>query len=79
MGEKPMPLASHIIALFDTLTIDDIEALPPAHLRRFSALCSHWHVLAERQLPQPRLGPRRNGERISDGVLHELRRRERNE
>jgi hypothetical protein len=41
-----------LLALLDTLNSAELDKLPPAHLRRFSELCRHWHKLAERR-PQP--------------------------
>jgi hypothetical protein len=67
-----MPEIDQTIALLDTgISLEDLDALPPAKLHRFSALCHHWHMLADarvRKQPQPQresgvLAALRNGAR----------------
>jgi hypothetical protein len=38
------------IAFLDTLTLKELEKLPPARMRKFSELCYHWHRMAEHRL-----------------------------
>jgi hypothetical protein len=42
-----MQVAHKITALFDALTLADVEAMPPAHRRRFADICRHWSRRAE--------------------------------
>jgi hypothetical protein len=39
-----------VIAFLDNLDSTELDRLPPAHLRRFEALCHHWHQLAQMRL-----------------------------
>jgi hypothetical protein len=47
-----------VIAFLDSLDSAELDRLPPAHLRRFEALCHHWHQLAQMRLKaqQPKAG-----------------------
>lgn len=51
-----MPIPEKIVALFNNLTLDDIESMPPAYRRRFADACKHWAKLADDgwTSPQPR-------------------------
>lgn len=49
-----MSLATKALALLEALRQEDIEALPPAHLSRFSELCRHWHQLSDKRLHKPK-------------------------
>jgi hypothetical protein len=63
-------VAETIIALFEGLTPDQVERLPPARRDRFRALCAHW------------AGPARTGNGAQGaraGVLARLDRGERAE
>jgi hypothetical protein len=55
------------MAFLDNLDSAELDKLPPAHLRRFEALCHHWHQLAQMRLKaQPKagvLGDLKNGDR----------------
>jgi hypothetical protein len=44
------------IAFLDNLNSEELDKLPPAHLRRFAALCHHWWQLAEHRQKEPRAG-----------------------
>jgi len=41
-------MANGIAALLNTLTLSDVEAMPPAERRSFVELCQRWGQLAER-------------------------------
>jgi hypothetical protein len=51
-----MPVAEKIAALFETLTVADVAAMPPATRRRFAALCRHWAEQAEPRAEPPKSG-----------------------
>jgi hypothetical protein len=55
-------VAEKVAALFNALTSDEVQALPPAQRRRFADQCRHWADVAER--PQ--------GTAPSAGVLFDL-------
>jgi hypothetical protein len=40
-------MAVKIAALLNTLTLSDVESMPPAERRSFAELCRHWAQLAE--------------------------------
>jgi hypothetical protein len=49
-----MPAIDQVTALLDAgITLEDLDSLPPAKLRRFAALCHHWHTLADARVKQP--------------------------
>ncbi len=60
-----MSVADKIAALFNALTREEVDALPPAERRRFADLCRHWADFAE-------IRPREQGPQ--SGVLADLRR-----
>jgi hypothetical protein len=41
-------VAEKVTALFDALTREEVQALPPAQRRRFADQCRHWAEIAER-------------------------------
>jgi hypothetical protein len=45
-----------VIALLNTLDSTELDKLPPAHLRKFGALCHHWWQIAEMRQKQPKAG-----------------------
>jgi hypothetical protein len=54
-----MPVADKISALFQVLTQEELDAMPPAQRRRFADLCRHWCQCAElaaRRVEVPRSG-----------------------
>jgi hypothetical protein len=51
-----------LTALFNMLTREDVDAMPPAERRRFADQCRHWAEIAER--PQATAPP--------TGVLYDL-------
>jgi hypothetical protein len=65
-----MSVADKIAALFNALSREEVDAMPPAARRRFADLCRHWADFAEirpsRQEPQ-------------SGVLADLKRGLRND
>jgi hypothetical protein len=65
-----MSVADKIVALFNALSREEVDAMAPAERRRFADLCRHWAHFAEIR-PRPSV-PR-------SGVLAELRRRLRDE
>ena len=65
-----MSVAEKIAALFNALTREEVDALPPVERRRFADLCRHWADFAE-------IRPRELGSQ--SGVLADLRRGLRNE
>lgn len=65
-----MSIADKITALFDVLTREEVDAMPPVARRRFADLCRHWANFAELR-PRPRTP--------QSGVLADLRRGQRNE
>lgn len=60
-----MSVADKIAALFNVLTREEVDAMPPAARRRFADLCRHWGDFAE-------IRPRQHEPR--SGVLAELKR-----
>jgi hypothetical protein len=42
-----MSIVAQIEALFQALTKEELDALPPAIRRRFSLACQHWHEQSE--------------------------------
>jgi hypothetical protein len=42
-----MPVADKIAALFNALTREEVDAMPPVERRRFGDLCRHWADFAE--------------------------------
>ena len=65
-----MSVAEKIAALFNALTREEVDAMPPAERRRFADLCRHWADFAE-------IRPR--GIAPQSGVLQDLRRGLRND
>jgi hypothetical protein len=65
-----MSVALKIAALFNVLTREEVDALPPAERRRFADLCRHWADFADIR-PRP-AAPR-------TGVLADLKRGWRND
>jgi hypothetical protein len=63
-----MPAVEKIAALFQQLTREDVDALPPAQRERFAQLCEHWAKFAK-------LRP----DVHKSGVLMDLRTRRRDE
>jgi hypothetical protein len=56
-------VTDRLLAILDAeLTLEDLNRLPPAHLRKLAALLHHWYQLAEPPAPPPR----------SSGVLARL-------
>ena len=60
-----MSVADKIAALFNALTREEVDALPPARRRRFADTCRHWADFAD-------IRPCRKEPR--SGVLADLRR-----
>jgi hypothetical protein len=69
-----MPAIDQVTALLDSgITLEDLDALPPARLHRFAALCHHWWQLSDARVKkQPR-------EQRRSGVLADLQRGARQE
>ena len=65
-----MSVAEKIAALFNALTREEVDAMPPVARRRFADLCRHWADFAE-------IRPREL--RSQSGVLEDLRRGLRND
>lgn len=65
-----MSVAMKIAALFNVLTREEVDALPPAERRRFADLCRHWADFADIR-PRP-VTP-------GTGVLADLKRGWRND
>ncbi len=65
-----MSVAQKIAALFNALTREEVDAMPPAERRRFADLCRHWANFADIR-PRP-TAPR-------SGVLADLNRGWRND
>jgi hypothetical protein len=65
-----MSVAAKIAALFNALTREEVDAMPPVERRRFADLCRHWADFAE-------IRPREVGPQ--SGVLADLRRGLRND
>ncbi len=42
-----MSVADKIAALFNALTREEVDAMPPVERRRFADLCRHWADFAE--------------------------------
>jgi hypothetical protein len=63
-----MPAVEKIAALFQQLTREDVDALPPTQRERFAQLCLHWGNFAK-------LRP----DAAKSGVLVELQGRRRDE
>lgn len=42
-----MSVAGKITALFNALTREEVDAMPPIERRRFADLCRHWADFAE--------------------------------
>ena len=64
-----MSVAQKIAALFNALTREEVDAMPPAERRRFADLCRHWADFADIR-PRPAPG---------SGVLADLKRGWRND
>jgi hypothetical protein len=64
-----MSVAETIAALFNALTREEVDAMPPAERRRFADLCRHWADFAD-------IRPR--DLTSQSGVLADLRRWPRN-
>ena len=60
-----MSIADKITALFNALTREEVDAMPPIERRRFADLCRHWANFAD-------LRPR--GQTPQSGVLADLKR-----
>ena len=67
-----MSIAGKISALFNVLTREEVDAMPPVERRRFAELCRHWADFAE-------LRPRLQEAQSQSGVLADLKRGLRNE
>lgn len=65
-----MSVVEKIAALFNALTREEVDAMPPAERRRFADVCRHWADFAE-------IRPRALGSQA--GVLADLRRGLRND
>jgi hypothetical protein len=65
-----MSVAQRIAALFNALTREEVDALPPAERRRFADTCRHWADFADIRPRQARPG---------SGVLADLKRGWRND
>jgi hypothetical protein len=65
-----MSVADRIAALFNALTREEVDAMPPVERRRFAEQCRHWADFAELR---PRLLEPKSG------VLADLKRGVRNE
>ena len=65
-----MSVADKIAALFNALTREEVDAMPPIERRRFADQCRHWADFAELR---PRLL------KPKSGVLEDLRRGLRND
>jgi hypothetical protein len=65
-----MSVAHKIVALFNALSREEVDAMAPAERRRFADLCRHWAHFAEIR-PHPSLP--------KSGVLAELKRGYRND
>lgn len=65
-----MSVAEKIAALFNALTREEVDAMPPVERRRFADVCRHWADFAE-------IRPR--GPTSQSGVLDDLRRGLRND
>jgi hypothetical protein len=51
-----MSVIEKTVALLDALTLNDVQALPPAQRRRFADICKHWARLAESRVESPKVG-----------------------
>jgi hypothetical protein len=51
-----MPAVEKIAALFQQLTREDVDALPPAQRERFAQLCLHWGNFAAIRPEAPKAG-----------------------
>jgi hypothetical protein len=60
-----MTIANKIVALFNALSREEVDAMAPAERRRFADLCRHWAYFAE--IRPGATGPR-------SGVLADLKR-----
>jgi hypothetical protein len=50
-------MIDRIAALLDSLTLEDLDRVPPARQRKFAELCRHWQQVVERRLkPKPKSG-----------------------
>jgi hypothetical protein len=65
-----MSVAEKIAALFNALTREEVDAMPPVERRRFADLCRHWADFSE-------IRPRDLGSQ--SGVLADLGRGLRND
>jgi hypothetical protein len=58
------------------ISLEDLDRLPPAKLRKFAALCGHWQALADARVrklpPNPDPAPPSSSKRASAGVLSDL-------
>ncbi len=51
-----MSVAAKITALFEALTVADVQALSPAERRRFADWCQLWAKRAEQRAQAPKSG-----------------------
>lgn len=49
-------MIARISALFEALTIPDVQAEPPAHRRRFAQYARYWAEIADPMKPPPSKG-----------------------
>jgi hypothetical protein len=62
-------MISKLAALFEALTIPEVEATPPAHRRRFAQHARYWAEIADPQRPPaPKAGVLRD---LKDGCRSE--------
>jgi hypothetical protein len=65
-----MSVAGKITALFNALTREEVDAMPPIERRRFADLCRHWADLADRR---PRTSEPQSGVLADLGGLRKSR------
>jgi hypothetical protein len=46
-------MIARILALFEALRAEDLDAAAPVNLERFAALCRHWASLADLARSEP--------------------------
>jgi hypothetical protein len=51
-----VPVVDKIAALFDVLTREEVDAMPPAVRQRFAQLCQHWADFAKLRPDTPKSG-----------------------
>jgi hypothetical protein len=49
-------VAEKLIALFNALTLQEVQAMAPAQRRRFADTCRHWAEQAEPSREPPKAG-----------------------